>query len=94
MFLWVPVPPKFLYRLRTGQRSDAATYCEPANSTKSQRIDLVSIRTRPISVIVNATPKTIDVIDLALFEFEVDGRSPEVVTANQRACEVRVRAKG
>ena len=24
-------------------------------------------------------------------EFEVDGLSPEVVTANQRACEVRVR---
>ena len=24
-------------------------------------------------------------------EFEVDGRSPEVVTANQRACEVQVR---
>ena len=28
-----------LYRFRTGQRSDAASYCEPANSTKSQRID-------------------------------------------------------
>ena len=26
--------------------------------------------------------------------FEVDGLSPEVVTANQRACEVRVRGKG
>ena len=36
---WVPVPPKLLYRLRTGRRSDAATYCEPANSTKSHRID-------------------------------------------------------
>ena len=24
-------------------------------------------------------------------EFEVDGRSPEVVTANQRACEVWIR---
>ena len=24
-------------------------------------------------------------------EFEVDGRSPEVVTANQRVCEVRIR---
>ena len=47
-----------------------------------------------ISVIVNATPKMIDVIDLALFEFELDGRCPEVVTANQRACEVRVRGKG
>ena len=47
-----------------------------------------------VSVIVNATPKTIDVIDLALFEFEVDGQSPEVITANQRACEVRVRGKG
>ena len=28
-----------LYRFRTGQRSDAASYCEPTNSTKSQRID-------------------------------------------------------
>ena len=26
-----------LYRLRTGQRSDTASYCEPANSTKSSR---------------------------------------------------------
>ena len=26
--------------------------------------------------------------------FEVDGLSPEVVTANQRACEVQVRGKG
>ena len=26
--------------------------------------------------------------------FEVDGLSPEVVTANQRACEVRMRGKG
>ena len=29
-----------LYRFRTGQRSDAASYCELANSTESQRIDL------------------------------------------------------
>ena len=55
---------------------------------------LSHLATRPISVIVDATPKTIDVIDLALSEFEVDGRSPEVITANQRACEVRVRGKG
>ena len=27
-------------------------------------------------------------------KFEVDGLSPEVVTANQRACEVRIRGKG
>ena len=28
------------YRLRTRQRSDAATCCEPANSTKSFEVDL------------------------------------------------------
>ena len=39
-FRWVPVSSKLLYRLRTDRRSDTATYCEPANSTKSQRIDL------------------------------------------------------
>ena len=55
---------------------------------------LSHLATRPISVIVDATPKTINVIGLALFGFEVDGRGPEVVTANQRACEVRVRGKG
>ena len=51
------------------------------------------VETRPISVIVDATPKTINVIDLVLFGFEVDGLSPEVVTANQRACEVRYEAR-
>ena len=34
------VSPKLCYRFRTGRRSGAASYCEPANSTKSQRIDL------------------------------------------------------
>ena len=38
---WVPVLPKFLYRLRTGQRSDATLLiANVLNSTKSQRIDL------------------------------------------------------
>ena len=46
-----------------------------------------------MSVIVDATPKMTKVVNLALFEFELDGRGPEVVTANQRACEVRVRGK-
>ena len=38
---WVPVPPKFFYRLRTGQRSNATLLiANVLNSTKSQRIDL------------------------------------------------------
>ena len=38
---WVPVPPKLLYRLRTGQRSDATLLiANVLNSTKSRQIDL------------------------------------------------------
>ena len=37
------VSPKLLYRLRTGWRSDKATYCEPANSTKSLEVGLASL---------------------------------------------------
>ena len=40
VFLLFWVLAKFRYSLRTHWRSDAATYCEPANSTKSPEVDL------------------------------------------------------
>ena len=61
--------------------SNAATYYEPANSTKSQRQGPSA--SYPIGYGLDfsvGNPK----------RFEVDDLSPEVVTANQRACEVRV----
>ena len=85
------------FLLRSIVRSNVRPKCGNNSVWESPRVS-ISDWLRPnvlwISVIVNATPKAIDVIDLALFEFELDGQSPEVVTANQRAYEVRVRGKG
>ena len=63
------------------------------NSTKSPRVDLSIYRDKAKSISVSEGGLVISLVLLKdqIQEFELDGLSPEVVTANQRACEVQVR---
>ena len=81
------------YRLHTVDGPCSATYCEPA---KQYQVSRGRSRYLPrqgptVSVFEGGLVIALVLLKDQIQEFEVDGRSPEVVTANQRACEVRIR---
>ena len=86
MFLLFWVSPKFCYRLRTRPRSkDILLHLSyvigSMQATVQSKCLSDQLRAYVFQVILLGSDQ----------EFELDSRSPEVVTANQRACEVRIR---
>ena len=72
----------------------SATYCEPAKQYQVSRgrSDYLP-RQGPSNIYLweDYSRKTTPASKVRSEEFELDGRSPEVVTANQRACEIWIR---
>ena len=87
-------PPKLLYRLSTGGRQNDLSY--PTGYGLDQVQDKClsdQLRSYVVCLREDSSQMTTPASKM-INEFEVDCQSPEVVTANQRACEVRIRGKG